>query len=230
MLTVLPILYVLGMAYAITSWDPKICVDKTVCIQVFTYNEEDSIARTLKSILEQSYVKRCSNVRLQVFDSSTDKTPYIARYYGFEVYTLPRGKLFARNYSVTRFPTCYIHVHVDGDTYLPPNWLSQAIYMMTRHGAVAVSSPRVYEGLPIITHVIALWRVWLRLGLRLFGSACAIRHDVFAKNLFNTRYDGREDMIVEEEYLFTVRVSRHGRIIYIPVPHITRMPTRKYVY
>jgi len=202
-----------------------------VCVQVFSRNEEDVIGYCLDSILSQEVIRAYPNkFKLQVFDSSTDKTANVAVGYGFEVYELRRGKLYARNYSVMNFPECWVHVHLDADTVIPPNWLGNVLSHFREHDVVAVSSPRIYIDLPIVTAAMIFWRGVLEVNDRVYGSNCAVRHDVFEKCLFDLSYDGRENMVVEEEYRFYEKLLRFGRVVFEDTPAFTRTCTRKYVF
>ena len=200
------------------------------CIQVFSRNEEDAISHTLESVRNQYVVKAYpSKFRLQVFDSSTDRTPEIARSYGFEVVELPRGKLYARNYSVINYPNCWVHVHLDADTVIPPNWLGNVLSHFRDLEVVAVTTPRVYTEPPIATVAMTLWRGVLGMNDRVYGSNCAVRHDAFMNTLFDLSYDGRSDMVIEEEYNFYRRLSRLGKVVFEDTPAFTRVVTRKYI-
>ena len=205
---------------------------KLVCIQVFSYNEEEVIASCLESILNSYIVKKYpEKFRFQVFDSSTDNTASIAKSYGFEVIKLPRGKLRARNYSVIHYPECWIHIHLDADVYLPPNWIGNVLeHFVEDSSVVAVRSPRIQADPPIAVIPGIIVRGVMDIGNRLFGSNSVIRHDAFEKCLFNLEYDGKPDMWKEEELWIIDRLSKYGKIVFEPTPIFTRSGTSKWLF
>jgi len=203
----------------------------TVCVQVFSYNEREYIEKCLSSILEQDIIRAYPNrFRLQVFDGgSTDGTIEVAKDYGFEVIVLERGKLRARNYSVVAYPECWVHVHVDADTFFPSWWLRNVLWHFQYPDVVAVTTARLYYN-PLLMPIMTVFRGFYNFERKVFGSNCAVRHDVFMENLFDTSYDGKENMVDEEEIRFYERLSRYGRIVYEPTPAFTRTCTRKYLF
>lgn len=203
--------------------------EELVCVQVFTYNEECCVGRVLESVYS-SYIYREfeDRFRVMVFDSGSDATGDIASSMGAEVYRVGRGKLRARNLSVSMFPMCGIHVHLDGDVWFPRNWLGNILSHFRDRGVVAATSPRIYDT-PMLAIPMILWRGVLGFVDRLFGSNMAARHDALAKNPFNLEFDGREDMVVEEEINLYRRIAKMGRIAIEKTPVFTRPTTRKYI-
>jgi len=142
---------------------------------------------------------------------------------------LGRGKLRARNISVREHPECKIHVHVDADTILPPWWLRNVLYHFKDEEVVAATTPRLYYD-PVLMPLMIVERGFFNFERRVYGSNCAVRHDVFMYTLFDESYDGKENMVEEEEIRFYRRLSLFGKVVYESTPAFTRTVTRKYVF
>ncbi len=110
---------------------PKTLPDLSVTVIVPAYNEEESIANTIESILEQTYP--ITHI-IVVDDHSMDRTneiasAYAARYPQVEVvrtHVNQKSKSMAQNYVLDRVKTD-LFVTIDGDTMLHPEAIARTL-------------------------------------------------------------------------------------------------------
>ncbi len=92
-----------------------------VSVVIITKNEEENIAACLKSLCEQEY--DMGNYEIIVCDSSTDKTPDIAKQFTASVFTVEkRGFGAARNFGIAKAKYSIV-AFTDADCVAPKTWL-----------------------------------------------------------------------------------------------------------
>lgn len=181
------------------------------------FNEEAWLHIALDSLNDQTLPHEL----IVVDGGSSDRTVEIARLYTPLVFTVPPGKLTAKQFGVYEASVDII-VTVDADCYYPPDYLE----LMTRH----FEDPNVV--LVAATHYSTSnqtpfgkwWRNFTtRLGTAVFkyaaGCAQAFRRDAFfavgGYDLSINQFDWRI-MVSEEEFKFPQRLVQIGKIIYEP--------------
>ena len=96
-------------------------MEKLVSIIVPTYNRRDTILKSIKSLLNQTY----DNIEIIVVDDgSSDKTYRLFENYNndkikFFRYEQNKGACYARNYGVSKSTGKYIAFHDSDDEWLP---------------------------------------------------------------------------------------------------------------
>lgn len=99
---------------------------EVVQIHLCTYNEEGYVSDTMESLLEQRPVK-AGDVEIYVLDSdSDDATQEIAEEYGLNVWTVPEGKLTARDWGIRNLGADIVVSADAGDIY-PEGWLESLL-------------------------------------------------------------------------------------------------------
>lgn len=127
------------------------------------FNEEESIAKTIRSLQAQTYP---IDEIIVIDDCSTDNTAEIARSMGVTVIRTPENKgskARGQNYVLPEIKTDYF-VSVDGDTILDPNALYEALRCLNDPEAEVVC------GMVIPQKVETFWE-YGRLGEYLFAQA-----------------------------------------------------------
>jgi len=108
-----------------------------VSIIVPTFNSEETIARCLQSIKDQTY----SNIEVVVVDRySSDKTVIIAEKFNARVFLRDSERSAARNYGVVNARGLFIFF-VDSDMELTPRVIEECITMCLRKDVDAVIIP-----------------------------------------------------------------------------------------
>jgi len=89
-----------------------------VYVLIPAYNEENSIGKTIKSVLEQDIPVKV----IVIDDHSTDRTSQVAERYGIEVIRTPKNtgtKAQAQNFALKGMPRNGVVVTIDADTTIP---------------------------------------------------------------------------------------------------------------
>ncbi len=188
-----------------------------VSIIIPTYNEEETIQKTLNSVLTQNILHKYKDYfECIVVDShSKDKTAEIAKQY-CQVISVPRGKLTARDIGI-KYASGNIIVACDADRYYPPNWLNLLIRHFHRPSVVAVNAPVLYYG----NFLIRIGYIWgynvLPFSLHRMngGNSAFLKSSYFTVNGFDLSIDqlDRETMIIEEEIYFYKKLTQIGTVV-----------------
>jgi len=198
----------------------------TVSIVITAYNEEQFIRQCIKSIQNQSIIqKHPEYFEIILADNeSTDRTAEIAsKYIGYtNIITIPGGKLDVRNESV-KYTDGNIIVSVDADTYYPEHWLNTLLKPMKTSDVCAVTGNIMDYSTPFIpgkfnslvytvNKIISPYRI--------SGSNSAYFKKYFYKaGMFRTDNIDQlnvEEVFTEEEHEFGKRLSKFGRIVFVP--------------
>lgn len=180
-----------------------------------TLNEEKYIADALKSLFNQTLVRKFpERFEFIVVDSnSTDRTVEIARGFGVRVLNSPPGILTARMIGIEN-SRGEIIASVNGDTYYPENYLELTLRHFQDPDVVAVSSPRLHE--PPFTPLSVVANVF-KSGPWLYGSNSLIRKDAFYKvGGFNLGIDqlNSKQLVFEEEQHLAEKLSKIGKYVF----------------
>ena len=189
-----------------------------VSIIVPAYNEEDTIQKTLNSILSQNILYKYKDYFecIVVDNESTDRTAEIAKQY-CQVISAPRGKLNARDAGI-KYASGNIIVSCDADCYYPPNWLNLLIRHFHRKGVVAVHAPFLIQGNAFI-RVASIWLASLSptSWYRMYGSNSAFRKSAYFTvrgfDLTTDQFD-RVQIAAEEEVYFRRKLVNLGTVVF----------------
>jgi len=189
----------------------------TISIVIPAYNEEENIAKTIRSILSQNIVKKYPEYFecIVVDNQSTDRTADIAQKY-CQVISAPRGKLNARDVGI-RHAVGNIIVSCDADCYYPPNYLNILLRHFYNTQVVAVNGVFLLQG-QLTYRIISLWGTLFHNSVkRLWGASSAFRRDAYFKtggfDLSVNQFD-RLSITTEEEVAFYYRLSQVGFIVH----------------
>ena len=199
--------------------------DVTVSIIIPTLNEERNIGWVLrnipKSILDFSEVV--------VVDSSTDRTPYIARKLGARVIKAPRlGKGYAMKIGV-REAKGDIIVFLDGDGTDPPQYIPLMLKYLSNYDVVICSrNPYVRNGHKAYRFVSMIYMPILRKMFRAIGFN--VRGDPLSgframrKETWYLLDLKSNDFFIETE--MNIKIALLGlRVLEIPIPCLPRRDT-----
>jgi cellulose synthase/poly-beta-1,6-N-acetylglucosamine synthase-like glycosyltransferase len=170
-----------------------------ISIVIPSYNSERTIAKTLKSLLNQDYEGKYEII---VVDSSTDKTPEIVSKFPVKlIRQKPKGPAAARNLGV-RKAKGEIVVFIDSDCIAPRNWLRNLLKPFSDKTIVAVSGTYRTKNKESIIARFAGYEIEHRHERMkkletidfVGGFNCAYRKDVFLKfGGFDTKFIQSED-------------------------------------
>jgi len=201
--------------------------DTKVDIHVLTYNEEDYVEETLKTINRQPLYRKSDNVKLILVDSkSTDNTQEIASNYVDDIWETPRGKVTSRDEAYRR-SNADIIVHTDADIKVPKYWLSNLIKPFKKPNIVAVQGPSLTED-PIYKPAKGLWIPIDYIRRKLLGQNVAIARKAYINSGgYNTNIDETTFRTIqrEEEFRLYKLMKSQGEIEYVlnaPVYSSTR--------
>lgn len=191
--------------------------DTSVEIHTLTYNEEETIEKSLKSILEQPLYKRNRNVRSVLVDSqSTDNTIEIASEYVDDIWRTPKGKVTSRDEAYRR-SNADIIVHTDADIERPEYWLSNLLKPFSNPDTVATHGPSLTKD-PIYKAPKGLWVPLDYKIPKLIGQNVAIRRQAYTNSKgFNTNIDETKFHEVQkaEEYGLYNLMDGQGEIVWV---------------
>jgi len=189
-----------------------------VSIVIPAFNEEETIQKTLNSILTQNILYKYKDYFecIVVDNESTDRTAEIAKQY-CQVISAPRGKLNARDAGI-KYASGDIIVSCDADCYYPPNWLNLLIRHFHRKDVVAVHAPFLVQG-NFLVRIGYVWTVSLSplAKYRMCGSNSAfLKSAYFAVDGFDlsvNQFD-RVSIASEEEVYFRRKLCSIGTVVY----------------
>lgn len=192
-------------------------------IVIPAYNEEKSIADTIRAVLVQDY----SDFEVIVVNNaSTDCTREIASRFAIKVVDEPnKGLLWARERGRLE-SNGEIIVNIDADCLPEKNWLSSGMSRFAKNGVVAVAGPYdYYDATPLFRKVSLLTQKllyypiglflqlpFIRGGAVMIGGNNFIRADILEKTGgYNTdlKFYGEDTDTAK-------RVSKYGRVIFDP--------------
>jgi len=196
-------------------------------VHVCTYNEEEFIEDTLKTLIEQDPVSN-GNVPIVLIDSdSTDKTVEIARPYVDEVIQTGPGLLSARNKGIEwRDPDVVLSADA-GDIY-SKGWVDE-ISKPFKNDNVVGAYGNIYSKDPLharkqkVKHSIV--NAW-----NLPGNNSAIRVSALRQaGMFDESIDQQDlaEMVLEEQIFTKVELSSLGKIAYRPYAAMYKSQRRK---
>lgn len=190
-----------------------------ISVIVPAYNEENYIEKTLQDIISQDYEE---DFELIVVDNnSTDRTAEIAKKYGATVIHEPKkGTRFAYDRGM-RDAKGEILFLTNADSRIPKNWISTLIKYYNDPKLVGVGSHIEFYSAPF--YVDWAWHlIWfvgeiaLKLGLlgvkerTFWGPSLTCRKEVFLK------VGGMDHGAnVNEDYIFTELIRKHGKAPYV---------------
>lgn len=196
-------------------------------VHIPTYNEEDFIEETLKSLNRQSPIQN-GDVDLILVDSySTDDTVKIARQYVDDVIFAPKGILTARNESMTaRSPD--VVISADAADVYPRGWINEHTKAFEDDDVVATLGPVYSKENPFkrpqkIKHSIV--NIW-----NLPGNNSAIRVEAL-ENIggFYTDLNQQElvQVLLEEQIFKKAELYLQGDIEFRPFAGMYKSQRRK---
>lgn len=144
------------------------------------YNEEASVAETVRSVLGQTTAPARVVV---VDDKSTDRTADVARAAGAEVLTPPENtgsKAGAQNFALTSVATTYT-MAIDADTTLAPDAIEKLMPALEEDEEVAAAC-----GFVIPRHVGTVWERGRYVEYMLSFSFFKMTQDYFGKPLISS--------------------------------------------
>jgi glycosyltransferase involved in cell wall biosynthesis len=202
----------------------------TISIVVPSFNEEQFIENTLKSINSQSIINDFPEYfeTILVDSGSTDDTVALAEPYVDKIITTDiRGKLTARNLAM-KYVSGNIVVSVDSDTYYPPYWLNTLLEPFNNINGpnynsdiIAVVGSTYDAGIPFmptqIRNIVEMFDRNIIHPTQMVG-----RNSAFTKMSFylSGNFDESvnqmdvDEMVREEEQEFGLRLSKLGKIVF----------------
>lgn len=203
--------------------EPKEADDKTVSILIPAYNEEKSIERTIKSVLDLEYPDERIEI-IVIDDGSKDRTYEIAKRFAssrgrkVKVLTKPNGgKASALNFGIERAKG-EIVVSMDADTFVRPDSLKKMIGFFTSRDIMCVSpSMGVYRPRGLWGRIVQIeyyMGVFLRKSFATMnaihvtpGAFSAYRKEFFLK------YGGYQEGNITEDLEVALRIQSNHYII-----------------
>lgn len=195
----------------------------TVSIIVPSYNEEQFVEESVKSIRNQSIIQKYPQYfEIILVDSgSDDGTVELAKPYVDKIILSERGKLTARNLATDQAKGNII-VASDSDSLYPNNWLNALLKPFKNPKVVATKGSIFDYSVPIIPGQLLTILDYIGYGVLhnagMNGGNCAYRKHVFYKiGKFNTNIDQTDFRTVsdEEEIYFYNRLSTLGDIVFV---------------
>ncbi|MFH1623133.1 MAG: glycosyltransferase [Candidatus Aenigmatarchaeota archaeon] len=195
-----------------------------ISVVIPTLNEEKYIEQTLKSIKNQDYKGR---VEIVVVDGgSKDRTVKIASKYADKTIVIGKGVAKERNTGAWATKSDLI-VFVDADTILFYNTLSELEKDFDDRSVVASTCP-VISTSPIVKDFIPylVFSQMVKLSIKaktsmISGCCIACRKDVFEHvGGFN------EDMQTGEDFEFSKKLSKQGKIVFNERTFVMTSPRR----
>jgi cellulose synthase/poly-beta-1,6-N-acetylglucosamine synthase-like glycosyltransferase len=187
----------------------------SVTIAVPTYNDADTIAKTVESLLALDYPREKLQLLIVENNNSTDGTYEIARQFesrGVEVYTIPQGgKGPALNFALAKARGEFFG-GLDSDSIVEPDALKKLIAHFTAKNIMAVTpalkvySPKSFLGR--IQQIEYMMGVFLR---RVFASLDSIHVTpgpltVYRKEFFD-KYGGYDEHNITEDLEIAMRIQ-----------------------
>lgn len=196
-------------------------------VHIPTYNEEDYIERTLKSLSRQDPVKS-GDVNLVLIDSfSDDDTVQIARDYVDDIIMVTMGKLTARNKGVDRRRADVVLSADAGDIY-SKGWVDELCKpfeepdVVASFGNIYSKEAKFKRGQKVKHSIVNTWN--------LPGNNSAIRVSTLQDiGKFDTDIDQQDlvDMVLEEQITTKAELLAKGKIAYRPYAAAYKCQRRK---
>lgn len=203
--------------------------DTMISIVVPVFNEEESLADCLRSLIRQDYT---ADREIVVVDNgSTDKSVSIAESFGARVVRCAAQQdVFAARQCGALAAHGEIVVQADADTIYPSDWLSRIATYFCDPQVVAVAGTFVYRT-PVRW---AATEVFLRhfmnsICLRVIGRPSVISGANFAfrrEAFLKTRGYAR-DLYAPDQYGLATQLSRLGRVLYAKTLTASTSPRRR---
>ncbi len=203
--------------------DPGEATDKTISLIVPAYNEEQGIARTIKSLLALDYPKEKVEI-IVVDDGSSDKTYRIAQTFASSAHPVVKvftkqngGKASAMNLGIGK-ARGEIVVTMDADSFIRPAALRKMIVYFTRPEVMCVSpSMGVYKPKGLWGRIVQIeyyMGVFLR---KSFATMNAIHvtpgaFSAYRKQFF-TKYGGFQVGNITEDLEMALRIQSNHYVI-----------------
>ena len=192
----------------------------TVTIIVPAYNEEETIADTLDSILALDYPKNKLTIMV-IDDGSTDKTYAIAKKYaaqGIVSYSKKNeGKGIALNFALSKTDSDLVGA-LDADSYVDSNALKRIVGFFENENVMAVTpsmkiwSPKsVWQKVQMIEYLVG---IFLRKVFAFFGSIHVTPgpFTIYRKSFFD-KYGGYDHSTITEDIEIALRIQKNNYII-----------------
>ena len=191
-----------------------------VSVIIPAYNEENSIAKTLRSILSSDYPENKFEV-IVVDDGSKDKTYEIAkRFQGKQVRIFTKkngGKGSALNFGIKQIKGDFV-LSMDADTFVSPKSLKNMIRYFKDEKVMSVTAAMVTEKPKNIwqrvQNVEYLFGLFLR---KAFATVNAVyitpgAFSAYRKSFFD-KYGGYEEGNITEDLELSMRIQKEGFVI-----------------
>lgn len=189
-----------------------------ITIAVPTYNDADTIAQTVESLLTADYPKEKLQLMIVENNHSTDGTYEIAKQFehrGVEIYTIPQGgKGPALNFALAKAKGEFFG-GLDSDSIVEPDALKKLIMQFTSNDIMAVTpalkvhSPKSFLGrLQQVEYILG---VFLR---RVFANLDSIHVTpgpltIYRKEFFD-KYGGYDEHNITEDLEIAMRIQFNG--------------------
>ena len=191
-----------------------------VSVIIPAYNEENSIAKTLRSILSSDYPENKFEV-IVVDDGSKDKTYEIAkRFQGKQVRIFTKkngGKGSALNFGIKQIKGDFV-LSMDADTFVSPKSLKNMIRYFKDEKVMSVTAAMVTEKPKNIwqrvQNVEYLFGLFLRKAFATV-NAVYITPGAFSayRKSFCDKYGGYEEGNITEDLELSMRIQKEGFVI-----------------
>lgn len=187
-----------------------------VAVLVATLNEAANVAATLQSLRAQD----AKPGMLVLVDShSDDGTVHAARPLVDAIYHAPRGKITAVDAGIRALPErISIVAMADADCYYPPHWLRTLVEAMDEQTVLTHGPSYHTEDLGLLESVVMAEDASIRVSAITNGGNRAARRSSYLaapmnRNVVQTHIAA---VILEEEVLWTGRMSRLGLVRFVP--------------
>ncbi len=200
--------------------NPKITKYYNVDILIPAYNEEESIERTIQSVLNLDYPKNKLKI-VVIDDGSTDNTYMLAKKFekqGVIVYTKENGgKASALNYAIKR-SNAEIIFSLDADSFVGKENLNRMIGYFDNPYVMAVTPALKIDGkgnwLQKVQRVEYLWGVFLRKVFAMLGSIHVTPGPFtgYRKTFFD-KYGGDDEKTLTEDIELALRIQGKNYVI-----------------
>lgn len=182
-------------------------------IVIPAYNEEKILDLTLEHAVRQTYSNSAYEV-IVVENGSRDATLSVARSWephGVKVLRSEKGVSRARNLGMrSTNPEMEWCIFLDADTLLPPNFLQQLDYYLTRHPEVRFGTARIYPDKPMLKYSLMYWYTNATDRLLCFMHGVHIVHRDLLREV---QYD--EELATGEDVYFTNELKKRGKFFFM---------------
>ena len=193
-----------------------------VSIIIPTLNEEKNIGIVLQKIPEN--IKKISEII--IVDSSTDKTPIIAKKYGAKVIKVPKkGKGYAMKIGA-KIAKGHILVFMDGDGSDPPEIIPTALRKLENNDIVICSRNPYLKGNFIyrffaLIYMPVLKKLFRAIGFKIKGDPLA-GFRIIKRKIWDRLNMKSDDFFIETE--MNIKIAKLKlKIAEVPIPILPRM-------